>query len=139
MTKSETLIKSLVNAAKHERWDLVDSSIAVIAHSPEYYKWAYSEGLKDPDGNVRDLAISIIERSDIPEHEFDLMRESLCGLMLKDSNRYVRFRAAFALANHGPKRYEGEVIRKLEEALGDKDIRGIAQDYLGRMRTTSKC
>ena len=139
MTKPEALIRILISAAKRENWGFVDHSIDGIVHVPEYYKWAYSEGLKDPDGDVRDLAVSIIEKSDIPEQEFGLMRDSLYGLMLKDSNRYVRFRAAFALANHGTKRYEGEVVGKLNEALGDKDVRDIAQNYLGRMRTTSKC
>ena len=128
-------VEELKRAARREDWDLVDREIAAIVDEPIYYKWAFLAGTGDLDGNVRDLAVSIIERSDIPEKEFAAMRMPLYQLMLEDDNRYVGFRAAFALANHGPGPYKERVIEKLNEALRDKDVESIARGYLNKLRT----
>jgi HEAT repeat protein len=127
-------LDALMKAAREENWVFVDRSISRLNRDSEYYKWAYPDGIRDPNDNIRDLAVSIIERSDIPEREFALMRKPLHGLMLRDSNRYVRFRAAFALANHGPENYREEVIEKLNEAAKDKEVKEIARDYLSKLR-----
>ncbi len=66
------------------------------------------------------------------------MRMPLYQLMLEDGNIYVGFRAAFALANHGPGAYRERVVEKLNEALRDKDVESIARGYLNRLKTKLK-
>ena len=129
----ETL-KKLKSAAKNEKWEYVDSMIPQISGNLEYAKWAYDEGIKDPDGNIRDLAVSIIEKSEIPENEFTRMRDTLCLLMENDKNKYVQFRSAFALVNHGPGKHKKKVLSKLYEAEKDKDVAELAKEYLKKCR-----
>jgi hypothetical protein len=131
-------IEELKKAARRGDWDFVDRRIAEIVDEPIYYKWAFLAGTGDLDGNVRDLAVSIIERSNIPEKEFAVMRMPLYQLMLEDDNIYVGFRAAFALANHGPGAYKESVIEKLGEARRDKDVESIARGYLNKLKTKLK-
>lgn len=125
----------MIEAARREQWESVDGTIAGIVDDPRYYKWAHSKGIRDRDGNVRDLAVSILERSIIPDDAFSAMGRDLHELMLKDDNTYVRFRAAFAFASHGPQPYREEVIRTLREAAKDRDIGFLAKDYLSKLRT----
>ena len=53
--------------------------------------------------------------------------------MEKDSNPYARYRAAFALAEHGVGIYKKQVLRVLGEASQDKDIAETAKEYLERL------
>jgi hypothetical protein len=124
----------LLQAAREENWKLVDSIIPKIKSEEGYYRWAYDVGISYDDGNVRDLAVSIIEKSEIPAQAFSRMRSKLNQLMLGDSNKYVQFRAAFALANHGAGDYKKAVLDKLNEATEDDDIKEIAIAYLRRVK-----
>ena len=129
----EIKLETLKAAAKREDWESVDSAIATVTGDPRYWGWAFGTGVRDADGNVRDLAVSIIERSDIPKEEFSKMRGALYTRMMKDDNLYVRFRSAFALANHGPGQYKETVIGALKLASKDDDVKEIAKGYLNRI------
>ncbi len=125
--------RRLLEAAKREEWGYVDSRIEEDAKNPEYVKWAYQNGLQDKDGNVRDLAVSILERAEcFPRTNSGSIIERLYELMTTDDNRYVRFRSAFALANHDPGEHRDDVLRTLREAEKDKDVSGIAKGYLAK-------
>ncbi len=115
-----------------EDWQFVDESIPLIRNDPTYYKWAFFN-LKDQNRNVRDLAVSIIEKSDVPEEAFAGMRDQLFSMMMGDNHIYVRYRAAFALAAHGPGSYKEQVVATLKSAAQDKDVGEIARGYLRQM------
>lgn len=132
----ETLEK-LKEAARMEEWDLVDLTLSTIKLGREYYGWAFEQGInprKELNVDVRDLAASIIEKAEIPSEEFRAMQSAMFTRMERDNNKYVRFRSAFALANHGPGQYLKEVISTLKEASMDKDVGAIAKDYLDKVR-----
>jgi HEAT repeat protein len=61
------------------------------------------------------------------------MRDMIAGLLKKDSNPYVRYRAAFTLAAHGPGKYKGDVLKTLKEAENDDDISDISRKYLAKI------
>ena len=137
MDDFETTLEMLKDAAKREDWESVDSAMDSIAGDPRYYRWAFGTGMRDADGNIRDLAVSIIEKSDIPNEDFSRMRGALFTHMMEDENLYARFRSAFALANHGSGQYKETVIGTLKLAARDDDVKEIAKQYLnriGRMR-----
>jgi HEAT repeat protein len=54
--------------------------------------------------------------------------------MDNDTNPYVRYRAAFALAEHGIEKYKDRVLEVLKEAADDKDIGSIAREYLKKLK-----
>ena len=118
--------EDLINAAKENRWDFVDEHIAVLANDEGVTAWALNEGLEDADGNVRDLAASVLEKS--PASLPEATKTKLLQLMTDDANPYVRFRSAFALYVRGER--SPEVITKMQEAEKDSDVSGIAKDYL---------
>lgn len=87
--------------------------------------WA-GDGLKDPDGNVRDPAASVLEATSTPP-DTDITQQ-LWRVMSEDDNPYASFRAGFALFRHGAR--NNSVLAKLKAALGDEDVAEIAQGYL---------
>ncbi len=127
-------IEELMRAAKQEDWEAVDREIPILCKDPSVVEWAYNEGINDSDGNVRDLAVSILEKARISRKEFGGMREKVYGLMTSDGNKYVRFRAAFTLAAHGVGSHEAEVKQVLHEAESDDATSEIARGYLARVR-----
>jgi HEAT repeat protein len=135
-------LPSLKEAAYGKDWKLVDSIISknMIAKDPEYWKWAYKDGIGDSNENIRDLAVSIIEVSEIPKEEFPEMRESLYQLMYNDRSGFVRYRAAFALANHGAGLYTEDVISMLQNAeiAEDSVVRKSAKRYLTKLGKSPK-
>ena len=125
-------LEKLIDAAKQEQWIEVDEAIPKICDDPEYINWAYGEGTLDDDGNVRDLAVSILEQAQIAPKVFDGMRERLYNIMMGDDNEFVRYRCAFTFVNHGPGDYKDEVIEVLNEAARhqEQDIADMAKAYL---------
>jgi len=126
-------LTELIEAARKEDWDLVDEKIPELVKDPSVVNWAYDSGIDDEDGNVRDFAASILEKARISKERFDDMRETIYGHMGSDSNKYVRFRSAFALAAHGVGSHRDEVERVLHEAEKDEDTADIARGYLGKI------
>lgn len=86
-------------------------------------------GVDDRDDNIRDLAVSAIEKSEQPLTEEQ--KEKLRSLMFGDLNPFVQYRSAFALFNRGD-RLE-EVINKIQEAAKNEDVRKIAEGYLSQL------
>ena len=122
-------VDQLIAAAKAEDWDFVDGALPSVCNNSAYLGWVEKKGLKDPDSNVRDLAVSILGKT----ADNDLIvrvQAKLRELMAKDKNPYVRYRSSFALAGHG---LESEEVRRvLEEASDDEDVGEIARNYLKR-------
>lgn len=113
-------------------------SIPAIVHDPRYYRWALGEGVKDANTDVRDLAVSIIERSEIAPKDLFGAQRVLLDCMSSDENPYVRFRSAFALTNHRKGLTHGEIdgiVNTLREASMDNDVGGIAKAYLQKLES----
>ncbi len=126
-------IEELVDAAKREDWDTIDDVIPKVCNTQSYIQWAYETGVEDKDGNVRDLAVSILEKAQIPSAHFRDIGKTLYGLMNSDDNPYVRFRAAFALAAHDMGDHGERVIEVLREAKKNPDVADLAEGYLSKV------
>jgi HEAT repeat protein len=124
-------IDDLIQAAKKEEWDVVDKDIPNLCKDPSVQERAI-ELLKDTDGNVRDLGASILGKPKINSKIFLRAKPILRDVMTGDENQYARYRAAFALAEHGG--YKAQVMRVLQEASEDKDVGDIARKYLEKLR-----
>ncbi len=123
-------MQDLIGAAKREEWKFVDAHLSEICNSPSNIEWALGPGLDDSDGNVRDLAASLLEKADLQPSAFEQMQLRLHNVMMHDSHPYARYRSAFALAAHGPGPYREDVIRVLGEARTDPDVSKLAEGYL---------
>ncbi len=133
MKTPNKMLSELMEAAKKENWDLVDKKIPEACKDEDIVKWAFERGLNNPDGNIRDLAASILTEADISSGKFTSMRDKLHKVMSSDSNIYAQYRSAFALANHGPGGYRNEVVQKLRQAEQDGDVSEIAKKYLRKL------
>lgn len=126
-------IDDLILAAKHEDWEVVDENIPNICEDITVQKKAI-ELLSDSDGNVRDLGASILGKPQIDPKIFLRAKPILKKVMWGDENLYARYRAAFALAEHGVGRYRTKVMQVLQQASEDKDVGNIARKYLDRLK-----
>jgi len=119
----------VISAAREENWDYVDQNLSSFANDDEVVDWARSAGATSDDDNERDLAASILEKTnhDITEQDKDTLR----GMMQADKNPYAQFRASFALFNHGDR--SEAVIGKIKEATKDEDVKDIAEKYLSQI------
>ncbi len=91
-------LSNLKEAAQKENWGIVDENLPTVCDNPDFVNWALQEGLSDPNGDLRDLAVSLLEKS---KHKLEPKEvKKLKRLMGTDKNHYVRFRASFALFNH---------------------------------------
>lgn len=132
--KHNSMLTELIYAADTEKWDTVDAILPSASKQPDVLAWAVGHGLLEEDGNRRDLAVSILEASDLTKKEFGVVRKKLYGLMNNDVNQYVRYRAAFTLAKHGTNGYRESVKNTLLQAQKDKDVAKLATDYLKRLK-----
>lgn len=121
------MIDLLIQAAKAERWNVIDKIIPEECDKEEVIVWASTKGLEDNNGNVRDLAAIILEKTKTLDRT---MKTKLLALMKSDPNPFVRFRSAFALAGHDPGFHKSEVLSVLNEAAKNEEIAGIAKRYL---------
>lgn len=116
-------------AAQKEDWETVDGQVESFCDQPDVIEWALGDGLKDEDGNLRDLAATLIQQSDCKLEEED--RTTLMERLENDENPYVKFRAAFALFAHGDR--SEQTINKIQEAAQDEDVEEIARGYLSQL------
>ena len=123
-------LTNLRTAAIREDWDFVDAHLAGAANDPGVLDWSTQQGLTAKDGNLRDLAVSFLEKS-----TDELRPETTKRLheLFVDENPYVGFRSAFALFAHGDR--SAEVIAKIHEAILDEDVKEIAEGYLSQLET----
>ncbi|MBU4086642.1 MAG: HEAT repeat domain-containing protein [Nanoarchaeota archaeon] len=124
-------MEDLIDAAKRENWKVVDRKLPEAAMKDANVVWAYTRGLKDSDGNVRDLAASLLAKANLSTREMQEAKPILRSVMMSDSNPYARYRSAFALAEHGD--CSSSVVEVLREAAKDKDVSKIAKGYLKRI------
>lgn len=124
-------IHELEEAARKENWGFVDENLPLVAKDPDYVSWAYNEGIKNPDSNIRDLGASLLEKAEIAPPQFETMKPALINVMRIDRNNYAGFRAACALAAHGV--YTLRVKTMLEKFSADKDVANIARAYLEKI------
>lgn len=122
-------LDDLMVAARAGQWQIVDENLLVLAKDEEVIRWSWV-GVDDEDDNIRDLAVSAIEKSGQPLTE--TQENKLRGLLSGDPNPYVQFRSAFALFNRGDR--SEVVINKIREAAKDEDVREIAEGYLLQLK-----
>ncbi len=118
-------LEELKDAAAREDWDSIDTALG-DGERQDYIEWARGGGMDDEDGNLRDLAVSILEKS--PDELGEDITEKLLSLMGNDENPYVRYRSAFVLYGHDIRNAGIEAV--LQEALKDEDVAEIARGYL---------
>ncbi len=124
-------LDSMIRAAKKEDWRVVDKLIPTVCNDPAYVEWAFVKGIADSDGNIRDLAVSILEKT----KKLTLaMKKRLYELMKTDTNTFVKYRSAFALRAHDPAYYRREVNGMLKKATDNPDVSEIALKYLRKNR-----
>lgn len=119
----------LLAAAHKEEWEKVDDNISKFCDDPVIIRWALTIGISNGDGNLRDLAVSIIEKSSCKLDEQNIL--DLLQKLDQDENPYVRFRSAFALFTHGDK--SEKVIKKIREAMQNNAVKEIAEGYLSQV------
>lgn len=119
-------LNELIDAAKREDWDFVDGNINESHLSREQIDWALKIGLADTDDNVRDLAATLLDRSDevLGEEEVGALEKQ----MAEDSYHIVRFRIAIALYKRGDR--NDAVAEIMNEAKNDPDVGELASKYL---------
>jgi hypothetical protein len=85
------------------------------------------EGLLDPDKNIRDWAVTLLDVSETPLAPADV--EKLEQAMSSDSYHIVRYRAAIALCKRGHR--SPSVEQLMREAKDDPDVGELASRYSG--------
>lgn len=132
--RSNFTFDNLVEAAQNEDWDNVDIHVPQFCNDPASVDWALKAGIIDDDGNVRDLAVSLIEKSDCQLENQNI--DELKRRLNQDENPYVQFRAAFALFTHGDR--SPEIIEKIRKALEDDAVKEIAKEYLSQINLKTR-
>ena len=119
-------LESLVSAAVKEEWGFVDEKIEKgFDITTAVMSWAISLGMKSEDKNVRDLAATILDKSDLEINPVDV--GVLKGIMEKDPYDIVRFRIAIALSKRGDK--SPAVEKMMLEAREDPNVGETANKY----------
>jgi hypothetical protein len=128
-TAEQAILLSLLSAARSEQWDYVDASLHGALALPFITGWAEEVGIHDTDYRLRDLAVSMFEKSpdDLPAE----IPPRLQHLMESDENIYVQYRSAFALFSHGIR--DEAVIQKIRAAEAEPDVSAIAKEYLATL------
>lgn len=120
-------IEQLISAVSQEKpdWEFVDNNKIVIANSETARRWAFEDGYKASNGDLRDLAMTLVEAGDyeLTEEEKIVVQERL-----DDEDIYAGFRATFALFKRGDR--SEKVMEKMRTALEDSDVKEIAENYL---------
>jgi|SRR5579872_1278900 len=123
---SKYSVDALKQAAEQGDWVLIDSVIPQIVSNQEFLNWSLREGLQDINSDIRDLAVSILEKSNIQLDGQTV--ERLKKIMFEDENIHVRNRASFTLFSHNVR--TEQVIKALHLALSDPEVSAIAQNYI---------
>jgi HEAT repeat protein len=124
-------MEDIIKAAIKENWDYVDEKISKVCNDSDVQDRAIGL-LESENSNLRDLGASILAKAEITPDKFLVIRRKL-GFMLKDEHPYARYRAAFALAEHGAGNYKTETLKVLKEASQDNDVGEIARRYIERL------
>jgi hypothetical protein len=126
MEQSESVkLNQLIEAAKIEDWSFVDGNINGYHLEGEPFEWAMNAGLTDADKNVRDLAATLLDKSD--ETIDTETTTKLLKTMADDDHNIVRYRLAIALYKRGDR--SPSVIKMMQEAKNDPDVGELASSY----------
>lgn len=124
-------LTDMQHAAMAENWTFVDEHINDVCNEQETIDWVHNDGLFDEDHTMRDLAVSILEKTDFPLLEDDEF--TLTELLENDTDKSVRFRAACALAKQD---IDSPTIRQtLEAYVDDNQLGTIAQGYIDQLNS----
>ena len=126
MEKNNTTLRQLIDAAQNEDWDFVDGNINISHLTGEPIVWALKDGLVDQDQNIRDLAATLLDKSDEEINIDDIKR--LEDIMTSDSYHIVQYRIAIALYKRGDRNQS--VLQKMQSAKNDPDVGELANSYL---------
>jgi len=117
----ELTFEGLLALAKNEDWDAVDKLIKEFNITRKIIDWALNTGIFDEDNNVRDLATTFLDNSDIDLKETEIT--ILKDIMKKDIYNIVQFRTAIALYKRGDRSTEvEEMMQKAKDDPNSSDF-----------------
>ena len=122
----ELTFEGLLALAKNEDWDAVDKLIKEFNITRKIIDWALNIGIFDEDNNVRDLATTFLDNSNIDLKATEITK--LKDIMKKDTYNIVQFRTAIALYKRGDR--STEVEEMMQKAKDDPNVSEIAKSYL---------
>lgn len=128
--KLNSSIERFVKLGAENKWNEFDKLIFEIKDQKEWLDWVEKGNWKtDPRTDVKDLAISILEKTeDISEiNKKDLENIENDGT----ENLHLRRKSAIALFRHGDRRLF--VIDRLKDALSDEWLKDEASEYLASL------
>jgi hypothetical protein len=132
MTKKKARVLSvqgMIDAAQDGDWSFVDSSLGQFAEDKDFLKWALEKGLRNPNDNIRDLAATFLDVSDLALTSEEA--SVVCEVMAVDQYNIVKYRLAIALRKRGLKdpSFLSIINRLLLEAKNDPDVGELARQY----------
>ena len=125
MTSTKTTFEDLLAAAKRKDWAFVDEHIGGFIKMNEVL-WALNHGLIDSEYNIRDLAATILDESEV-RLPGPTISQQLEAQMQTDPYPIVCFRLAVALWKRGY--HTDAVMAKMREALADPDVGETARKW----------
>lgn len=127
---SKDILLDLVKESGEEKWEAIDELLPKLEIDEGVVDWIFEDGLKDQDGDVRDLAVSILNVHDSVSLD-DPQKDYLLKIMEEDTYHIVKYRSAIALFQRNIQDDYPSVQEKVTEALGDPDLGDLAQQVLG--------
>lgn len=113
--------------AERNDWETFDTQVDQICNTSHWLEWT-QQGLLDSRIDIRDLAVSILEKTSVALTEDQ--RGSLVLIMENDQNQHLRRKAAIALFVKGIN--SEEVTEVLKDAYAnDSELRDQAGRLLG--------
>ncbi len=109
-------VNHFLSLAGEENWSAFDEKVIEVSNRPEMIGWLPS-GFKDERINVRDLAISISEKTSQKLDE--KINQKLVELLISDPNTHLRRKAAIALFVKGNR--SPQIKLALEDAMTNDD------------------
>lgn len=118
--------KELIEAARKEDWDFVDGNINESHLTRTQINWALDMGLGDEDKNIRDLAATLLDKSDESLNPEEVQK--LENIMTEDSYHIVQYRIAIALYKRGNR--NPLVVQMMKDAREDPDVGELACSFI---------
>ena len=122
----ERLLKLINRAIHEERVEIDDTIPDDIFNTFESQCWAYEQGLKEDNENIRYVAAGVLERSQWPESKKTDILRSLIDAFGKEDATYPKFRIARVLSKYGNR---SPAIREALEN-GPEEFQHNALEYL---------
>ena len=111
-----TTVNHFLSLAGEQNWEAFDAEVIHVSNRPEMIDWLPS-GFKDERIDVRDLAISISEKTSQKLDE--IINRKLEDLLISDPNKHLRRKAAIALFVKGNR--SPQIMLTLEDAMANDD------------------